>query len=488
MVQSDRCGLDQLIGPYSIAEAVRERLVLGEGRPRRWSSTWWFAGGEVVWPVRDLASVPVLGSEPVRRFTWRARQRHRPGLQFAPAWGPGEDHSPNSLFSAAMQQGGFALQIPRPELCYRLLKAHYVKIHPRRGVKIGGLWYHAVVLDDPRFHVPSTRGGRHKGKWLIRSDRRDRRTVFFQDDMAPDRWHLLRWTGLPPEGEIPAFSDRAAETLLAEARRRGLAPRSDAELLPVLLELLGSAIPVAQWPTQMTKRERSRRSRQHAQTEAAAADRAPTAASGRGGDAEVLAWPEQARTVQDSVDADRHRRRGRRRHPRLGTPSARTLGRHHPPVGDAALPAHARPRPGGHADRTPLRPGRTRPLPLHHPRPDRQTFYDHLAGLEDSLRLLNAEPGMLTSGTMPEYLMRRTDGVVGLLERLVEDGCQEAMDSGKETLDEDLLDEIILSLDDPDRDPHAGEIPSIPGSSPQPRQRSKAARNTVLDDCGPAAG
>ncbi|MFD0502478.1 TniQ family protein [Streptomyces chiangmaiensis] len=60
-------------------------------------------------------------------------------------------------------------------------------------------------------------------------------------------------------------------------------------------------------------------------------------------------------------------------------------------------------------------------------------FHDHLAGLEDSLRLLKAEPGMLTSGTMPEYLMRRTDGVVGLLERLVEDGCQEAMDSGKET-------------------------------------------------------
>ncbi|MFI9617048.1 TnsA-like heteromeric transposase endonuclease subunit [Streptomyces sp. NPDC052023] len=82
MVQSDRCGLDQLIAPYSIADVVRERLVMGEGWPRRWSSTWRFAGGDVVWPVRELASVPVLGSEPVRRFTWRARQRHRPGLQF----------------------------------------------------------------------------------------------------------------------------------------------------------------------------------------------------------------------------------------------------------------------------------------------------------------------------------------------------------------------------------------------------------------------
>lgn len=41
-VQSNRCGLDQL----------------------------------------DLATVPVPGSEPVRRFTWRALQRHRQGLQF----------------------------------------------------------------------------------------------------------------------------------------------------------------------------------------------------------------------------------------------------------------------------------------------------------------------------------------------------------------------------------------------------------------------
>ncbi|MCX4767936.1 hypothetical protein OG562_44800 [Streptomyces sp. NBC_01275] len=42
-------------------------------------------------------------------------------------------------------------------------------------------------------------------------------------------------------------------------------------------------------------------------------------------------------------------------------------------------------------------------------------FHDHLVGLEDSLRLLKAEPGLLTVGTMSEYLMRRTDGVVGLL-------------------------------------------------------------------------
>ncbi|MEU8703130.1 hypothetical protein AB0C61_36860 [Streptomyces sp. NPDC048680] len=53
--------------------------------------------------------------------------------EYAPAWGPGEDHSPNSLFAASMLQGGFALQVPKPDLCYRLLKTHHVKIHPSRG-------------------------------------------------------------------------------------------------------------------------------------------------------------------------------------------------------------------------------------------------------------------------------------------------------------------------------------------------------------------
>lgn len=227
--------------------------------------------------------------------------------EYAPAWGPGEEHSPNSLFAASMHQGGFAMQIPKPELYYKLLKKHHVKIHPGRGVKIGGLWYHDDVLDDSRFCQPSTRGGRHKGKWVVRSDRRDRRTAFFQDPVDHDHWHPLRWTGLPPGGEVPAFSDRTAEDLLSEVRRRRLAPKSDAELLPVLLDLLGSAIPVDQWPTQMTKRERVERSRRSTQAQAAERDRSPVTAPQA--TAEVVPWPEQARTVTDAVDADRRRRR-----------------------------------------------------------------------------------------------------------------------------------------------------------------------------------
>ena len=112
----------------------------------------------------------------------------------------------------------------------------------------------------------------------------------------------------------------------------------------------------------------------------------------------------------------------------------------------------------------------------------------HLAGVEQQLRLLDADPGMLTGGTMPEYLYRRTSGVVGLLERLIEDGCREAIGTGAERLTQALLDNVTLSLPDTQsRDAGAGEIPAIPpgGSGAGKRKRG---RSTVFDDRGPAAG
>ncbi|WP_245592689.1 TnsA-like heteromeric transposase endonuclease subunit [Actinomadura rifamycini] len=39
-------------------------------------------GGELVTPARDLGSVPVARCAPVRPFSWRTTQRHRPGLEF----------------------------------------------------------------------------------------------------------------------------------------------------------------------------------------------------------------------------------------------------------------------------------------------------------------------------------------------------------------------------------------------------------------------
>jgi hypothetical protein len=233
----------------------------------------------------------------------------------APAWDPGGRHSPNSLFAAAMSQGGFAMQIPSPELYYQLLPSHHVKIHGRRGVKIRGLWYDGDALDDYR-DGPSNRGGAHKGKWVIRRDPRDRRFAYFQDPVT-HQWRTLRWTGLAPEGEVPAFGDGRAAELLRVVKHSGLAPKSDAELLPLLLDLLGGRTPVDAWPTQMPKAKRIEHAREDLQGRAAGADRPHAATLGEpqmpakaGTDTVVpLRRPERARQVVDAVDEERRRRR-----------------------------------------------------------------------------------------------------------------------------------------------------------------------------------
>jgi transposase InsO family protein len=236
--------------------------------------------------------------------------------EHAPVWGPGEDHSPNTLFAAAMNQGGFALQVPRPELYYALLPAHHVKIHAQRGVKIGGLWYgRSDPALEPYEGKPSGRGGQHKDKWVIRSDRRDRRQVFFQDPADPAQWHVLRWNGLPPEGEVPAFSDKTAEELLREARAASLSPKSDADLLPVLLKLLGGVAPSSQWASQLSKKEKKGHARQAAQASQASADRhgpRPAAARRRAaseGNVVLIRPPERAVQASEALDAERRRRR-----------------------------------------------------------------------------------------------------------------------------------------------------------------------------------
>ena len=119
-------------------------------------------------------------------------------------------------------------------------------------------------------------------------------------------------------------------------------------------------------------------------------------------------------------------------------------------------------------------------------------FIEHLAGIEDQLRLLRSFDGMLTAGDMPEYLFRRTYGVVGLLRRLIEDGCAKAIATGEERLTRELLAGTPIRLGNlADLDPDAGEIPDIPPAMPRPRsrRRKRRPRNTVFDDHGtrPAA-
>ena len=248
---------------------------------------------------------------------------------YAPSWDPGGAHSPNSLFAAAMAQGGFALRIPPAELYYQLLPRHKVMIHGKRGVKIKNLWYNGDALDPYRGEL-SHRGGRHKNRYVIHRDPRDPCFVFFQDPRTHE-WHTLRWTGLPDEGKVPAFSDARVREAMRELRRRGLAPKADTELLPVLLELIGKNFPVDQWPTQLSKKERTEHAREMAQAAAAAADRptdatakrkakqeampspvvaVPTARAGSGdGKVVPLRWKERAQQGEDAVTRERRRRR-----------------------------------------------------------------------------------------------------------------------------------------------------------------------------------
>ena len=82
---------------------------------------------------------------------------------------------------------------------------------------------------------------------------------------------------------------------------------------------------------------------------------------------------------------------------------------------------------------------------------------------------------------------------MGLLRRLIEDGCAEAITSGEERLTPELLARTAIRLGNlADLDPGAGEIPEIPKDVQPPRQQKKSSRrprNTVFDDRGdtPAA-
>jgi AAA domain len=114
----------------------------------------------------------------------------------------------------------------------------------------------------------------------------------------------------------------------------------------------------------------------------------------------------------------------------------------------------------------------------------------HLVGIEQQLRLLHGHDGMLSDGAMPEYLFRRTGGIVGLVKKLVQAGCRYAMETGHEQITAELLEVLALSPADlPDLDPDAGEVPDIPAAPTAPSRKPRKPRNTVFDDRGtPAAG
>lgn len=86
-VWSHNCTLDDLVVPYAVDPTAAAGLETGPGWTRRWITAWKAARTEVICPVRDLAGFPAFVSAPVRALTWRAGQRHRPGLQYMRATG-----------------------------------------------------------------------------------------------------------------------------------------------------------------------------------------------------------------------------------------------------------------------------------------------------------------------------------------------------------------------------------------------------------------
>ncbi|MGW1411631.1 hypothetical protein [Streptomyces sp. NPDC002403] len=80
-VWSHSCLLEELVLSYALPGRAADCLDLGPGWPRTWTVTWKAGTSDVVVPVKDLSAGPAMASVPVRRFSWRAGQRHRPGLE-----------------------------------------------------------------------------------------------------------------------------------------------------------------------------------------------------------------------------------------------------------------------------------------------------------------------------------------------------------------------------------------------------------------------
>ncbi|MFI1700893.1 TnsA-like heteromeric transposase endonuclease subunit [Streptomyces bobili] len=79
---SDVCGLEELAVLHTRHEAEASKLDLNANWSAQWTTTWKFRQTPLTSTVRDLDKVDLRRSVPVRRFTWRTDQFHRPGLEY----------------------------------------------------------------------------------------------------------------------------------------------------------------------------------------------------------------------------------------------------------------------------------------------------------------------------------------------------------------------------------------------------------------------
>jgi hypothetical protein len=117
-ILSDMCHWTDLVSDRCDAgdDALRV-LDLSEGWTRRWTARWKVAGAQVICPVRDMGSFPITGNQPVRSFSWRTAQRHRPGLEFLVSTGRHhgfESIAEQRLLVALDFAGGLADVISQP--------------------------------------------------------------------------------------------------------------------------------------------------------------------------------------------------------------------------------------------------------------------------------------------------------------------------------------------------------------------------------------
>lgn len=82
LIPSLSCEVSDLADVYQVPEVGRQELVCAAGWESRWAVGWRRDGTVVQHPVSDLGQILAGGCQPWRHFTWRASQRHRPGLQY----------------------------------------------------------------------------------------------------------------------------------------------------------------------------------------------------------------------------------------------------------------------------------------------------------------------------------------------------------------------------------------------------------------------
>lgn len=86
------------------------------------------------------------------------------------------------------------------------------------------------------------------------------------------------------------------------------------------------------------------------------------------------------------------------------------------------------------------------PIPYSSKDPD--AWQSVVGGFDDDLRLFKHTPGSLID--LSEYLHERTSGYIDSLNQLICQAAQEAITTGVEALDQDLLDDINIGRDNPD--------------------------------------